>query len=49
MFGQEVYDCLKNVVSEVYSTDYKEGMKPYYPVNDDQNNKLTDEYRQLAA
>jgi UDP-galactopyranose mutase len=37
------------VVSEEYSTEYKEGMEPYYPVNDDQNNKLADEYRQLAA
>ena len=25
MFGQEVYDCLKTVVSEEYSTEYKEG------------------------
>lgn len=32
MFGQEVYDCLKTVVSEEYSTEYKEGMEPYYPV-----------------
>lgn len=49
MFGQEVYNCPKTVVSEEYSTEFKEGMEPYYPVNDDQNNKLADEYRQLAA
>ena len=49
MFGQEVYDCPKTVVSEEYSTEYKEGMEPYYPVNDEQNNQLADEYRQLAA
>ena len=49
MFGQEVYNCPKTVVSEEYSTEYKDGMEPYYPVNDDQNNKLADEYRQLAA
>ncbi len=49
MFGQEVYNCPKTVVSEEYSAEYKEGMEPYYPVNDDQNNKLADEYRQLAA
>ena len=29
MFGQEVYDCPKTVVSEEYSTEYKEGMEPY--------------------
>ena len=48
MFGQEVYDCLKTVISEEYSTEFKEGMEPYYPVNDERNNKLADEYRQLA-
>lgn len=49
MFGQEVYNCPKTAVSEEYSTEYKDGMEPYYPVNDDQNNKLADQYRQLAA
>ena len=49
MFGQEVYDCPKTVVSEEYSTEYKEGMEPYYPVNDEQNNQLAEQYRQLAA
>lgn len=49
MFGQEVYNCPKTVVSEEYSTEYKDGMEPYYPVNDEQNNKLADKYRQLAA
>ena len=48
MFGQEVYDCLKTVVSEEYSTEYKEGMEPYYPVNDDCNNALAEKYRQLT-
>ena len=49
MFGQEVYDCPKTVISEEYSTEYKEGMEPYYPVNDDRNNELADQYRSLAA
>lgn len=49
MFGQEVYECPKTVVSEEYSTEYKEGMEPYYPVNNDRNNALADQYRQLAA
>ena len=48
MFGQEVYDCSKTVVSEEYSTEYKDGMEPYYPVNDDRNNALAELYRQLA-
>ena len=49
MFGQEVYDCPKSVVSEEYSTEYKDGMEPYYPVNDERNNQLADQYRNLAA
>ena len=48
MFGQEVYDCPKTVISKEYSTEYKDGMEPYYPVNDDLNNQLADQYRQLA-
>ena len=48
MFGQEVYDCPKTVVSEEYSTEYKEGMEPYYPVNDDRNNTLAEQYCSLA-
>ena len=49
MFGQAVYDCPKTVVSEEYSTEYKDGMEPYYPVNDERNNKLAEEYRKLAV
>ena len=49
MFGQEVYDSLKTVVSEEYSTEYHEGMEPYYPVNDERNNTLADQYRELAG
>ena len=48
MFGQEVYDCPKTVISKEFSTEYKEGVEPYYPVNDDQNNQLAEQYRQLA-
>ena len=48
MFGQDVYNCPKTVVSEEYSTEYKEGMEPYYPVNDERNNLLAEQYRQLS-
>jgi UDP-galactopyranose mutase len=49
MFGQQVYDNPKTVVSEEYSTEYKPGMEPYYPVNDETNNALAAKYRALAA
>ena len=48
MFGQEVYNCPKTVISEEYSMEYSGGMEPYYPVNDDRNNALAEEYRRLA-
>ncbi len=48
MFGQEVYDCPKTVVSEEYSTEYKDGMEPYYPVNDAANSELYAQYKALA-
>ena len=49
MFGADVYNVPKTVISEEYSTEYKDGMEPYYPVNDERNNKLAEEYRKLAA
>ncbi len=49
MFGQAVYDVPKTVVSEEYSTEFKPGMEPYYPVNDVRNNALAEQYKQLAA
>ena len=49
MFGQEVYDCPKTVISREYSTEYKDGMEPYYTLNDDRNNALADQYRELAT
>lgn len=48
MSGQQVYDNPRTVISEEYSTEYKEGMEPYYPVNDERNNALADKYRILA-
>lgn len=49
MFGQDVYNCPKTVISREYSTEYKEGLDPYYTVNDERNNLLADKYRALAA
>lgn len=48
MFGQAVYECPKTVISEEYSTEYKDGMEPYYPVNNERNNWLAEDYRKLA-
>ena len=49
VFGQAIYDNPKTVISREYSTEWQEGMEPYYPVNDDKNNRLAQQYRTLAA
>ena len=49
MFGEDVYRCPRTVVSEEYSEEYSQGKEPYYPVNDQRNNALAEQYRQLAV
>ncbi len=49
MFGQQVYDSPRTVISREYSTEWQQGMEPYYPVNDAHNNALADRYRAQAA
>lgn len=48
MFGDDINKCPKTIISKEYSTEWKEGMEPYYPVNDEQNNKLYQKYKELA-
>ena len=38
----------KTVISREYSSEWHQGMEPYYPVNDEKNNALFEEYRNLA-
>ena len=38
----------KTVISREYSSEWKVGMEPYYPVNNEQNNELFEKYRELA-
>lgn len=48
MFGDAVYDCPQSVISREYSMEWKDGMEPYYPVNDLKNNALYERYKALA-
>ena len=48
MFGDDVYKCPKTIISREYSTEWKEGMEPYYSVNDEKNMTLYQQYRALA-
>lgn len=38
----------KTVISREYSSEWSVGMEPYYPVNDEKNNTLFEEYKKLA-
>lgn len=48
MFGNDVYHCPKTVISREYSTEWADGMEPYYPINDAQNTILYNRYKELA-
>ena len=47
-FGDRIYDNPHTVVSREYSTEWTEGMEPFYPVNDEKNQTLYERYRALA-
>ncbi|MGN0470678.1 MAG: UDP-galactopyranose mutase [Acutalibacteraceae bacterium] len=38
----------KTVISKEYSSEWKPGVEPYYPINNDKNNNLYAEYKKLA-
>ena len=48
MFGDEVYKCPKTVISREYSSEWKDGMEPFYSVNDERNMSLYQQYKSLA-
>jgi UDP-galactopyranose mutase len=48
-FGQDIYKTPITIVSKEYSTEWKQGMEPYYPVNDERNNAIVQRYKTLAA
>ncbi len=49
-FGKDANgnDLPKTVISREYSSEWKPGDEPYYPVNDEKNSKLYNEYKKLA-
>lgn len=48
-FGDAVYRTPRTIISREYSTEWKPGMEPYYPVNDTRNSELLKRYQQMAA
>lgn len=47
-FGDSVYDNPKTVISKEYSAEWKEGMEPFYPINNNRNQENYQKYKQLA-
>ena len=47
-FGADVDKNPKTIISREYSTEWQLGMEPYYPVNDERNQQLYEQYRVLA-
>ena len=45
---EEGHDLPKTVISREYSSEWKPGDEPYYPVNDEKNGKLYQEYKKLG-
>ena len=50
-FGKDAdgKDLPKTVISREYSSEWKVGDEPYYPVNDEKNGALYAQYKELAA
>lgn len=50
-FGKDAEgnDIPKTIISREYSSEWKPGDEPYYPVNDEENTALYEKYKELAA
>lgn len=48
-FGNAVHANPRTVISREFSTEYQPGMEPFYPVNDERNNRLAASFADLAA
>lgn len=47
-FGNDVYQVPRTILSREFATEWEPGMEPFYPVNDEQNNRLAARYRELG-
>ncbi|HGF8240293.1 TPA: UDP-galactopyranose mutase [Enterococcus faecium] len=45
---EEGNELSKTIISKEYSTEWEPGDEPYYPVNDEKNSRLFNEYQELA-
>lgn len=47
-FGNTVYDNPHTIISREYSTEWTDGMEPFYPVNDERNQSVYEKYKKLS-
>lgn len=47
-FGNQIYSNPKTVISKEYSTEWEDGMEPFYPINDEKNQLIYEKYKGLA-
>ncbi|MBD5216856.1 MAG: UDP-galactopyranose mutase [Bacteroidales bacterium] len=47
-FGNEIYVNPQTVISKEFSTEWEDGMEPFYPVNDEKNQTIYQKYKALA-
>ena len=48
MFGDDVEKVPVTIITKEYSSEWKEGSEPYYPINDKKNQELYSKYKALA-
>lgn len=48
VFGAAVYDNPRTVISREYSSEWRDGMESFYPVNDERNQLIYAKYKALA-
>lgn len=49
LFGDRIYSTPLTVISREYSTEWYEGIEPFYPVNDNANQWIYEKYHQIAS
>lgn len=48
IFGDDVYNNPKTVISREYPTEWNDELEPYYPVNNARNQEIYEKYKSLA-
>ena len=47
-FGEDIYKNPATIISKEFSIEWKDGIEPYYPINDERNSLIYNQYKELA-